>query len=64
MITENHQAMYWVYPNLHLYLREGCRKKTPYFLWSFARGGVSEGSEKAIKLLWKRYFFREHVESF
>ena len=44
-------------------IREGFRKKT-YFLWSFAKpgGGVGEGSKKTIKL--KKYFFREHVESF
>ena len=48
-------------------LREGCRKKNPYFLWSFAKPGGG-GSARVVKKPYcffeKKYFFREHVESF
>ena len=40
-------------------LGKGSEEKKTYFLWSFAKpggGGVSEGSEKTIKLFWKSIF--------
>ena len=53
----------------HELIREGVRKKTRYFLWSFAKQG-GRGSARVVKKPYcffeeeKKYFFREHVESF